>query len=205
MTRSSAPVRLTDRKRAAIVQAAAREFQSRGFDATSMDTIAEAAQVSKRTVYNHFASKEALFAAIVEDLVSRSDRTNEYPYDASRTLEDQLTAIGKSVIALLASDDFQNLARVILSRFLQVPELARKMTGESRRPDAGIAEWIEAARQDGRLEVKNPQHAAKQFFGLLNSFAFWPQIVGSEAPLSKREQTAVVKSAVTMFLRCYAP
>lgn len=60
---SNAPrQRLTDRKRVAIIDAAIEEFLAAGYDATSMDRIAARANVSKRTVYNHFPSKEALFA-----------------------------------------------------------------------------------------------------------------------------------------------
>src|SRR3546814_8603477 len=60
--------RLTERKREAILQAAIAEFRSSGFEITSMDKIAATAGVSKRTVYNHFPSKEALFAEILNRL-----------------------------------------------------------------------------------------------------------------------------------------
>ena len=50
----------TQRKRAAILEAARQEFLSQGVRDTSMDRIAECANVSKRTVYNHFASKDHL-------------------------------------------------------------------------------------------------------------------------------------------------
>ena len=45
-------------KRAAVIEAATEEFLSRGFSGTSMDRIAEVANVSKRTVYDHFPSKD---------------------------------------------------------------------------------------------------------------------------------------------------
>ena len=50
----------TERKRCAILEAAAEEFQANGFEGTSMDRVAERAGVSKRTIYNHFENKEAL-------------------------------------------------------------------------------------------------------------------------------------------------
>ena len=70
-TRSTAP-RLTDRKRDAIVQAAIVEFRDNGFEATSVDKVAARAEVSKRTLYNHFASKDELFAAILHILWENS-------------------------------------------------------------------------------------------------------------------------------------
>ncbi len=54
-----------DDKEAAIVSAARKTFLAMGFDAASMDAIAAAANVSKRTVYNRFRSKEDLFAASI--------------------------------------------------------------------------------------------------------------------------------------------
>ena len=51
------PLKLTDRKRQAVVDAAIAEFRASGFEATSMDKIAATAGVSKRTVYNHFPVK----------------------------------------------------------------------------------------------------------------------------------------------------
>jgi AcrR family transcriptional regulator len=54
----------------AILKAGRRLFGDRGFAATTIDDIAEAAQVAKGAVYHHFATKEAVFAAVF-DLVSR--------------------------------------------------------------------------------------------------------------------------------------
>ena len=53
-------------KRAAVIEAATEEFLTYGYFGTSMDRIAEAANVSKRTVYDHFPSKEDLFSGDLE-------------------------------------------------------------------------------------------------------------------------------------------
>ena len=60
--------KLTELKREDIIQAAVSEFIANGFSATSMDRIAATAQVSKRTVYNHFENKEALFQVITKNI-----------------------------------------------------------------------------------------------------------------------------------------
>lgn len=53
-------------KRAQILEAAQRCFYERGITATGVDAVAEAAGVSKRTLYNHFPSKDALLLSYVE-------------------------------------------------------------------------------------------------------------------------------------------
>lgn len=74
----------------AILKAGRRLFGDRGFASTTIDDIAEAAQVAKGAVYHHFATKEAVFAAVFDvvsrDLVTEIDR-------AVRTEKDVLAAI----------------------------------------------------------------------------------------------------------------
>ena len=74
----------------AILKAGRRLFGERGFPATTIDDIAEAAQVAKGAVYHHFATKEAVFEAVFDvvsrDLVADIDR-------AVRTEKDVLAAM----------------------------------------------------------------------------------------------------------------
>ncbi|TPQ27764.1 TetR/AcrR family transcriptional regulator [Bradyrhizobium guangdongense] len=62
----------------AILSAARRLFGARGFAATTVDDIAEEADVAKGAVYHHFKTKEALFEAVFDqvsrDLVQEIDR-----------------------------------------------------------------------------------------------------------------------------------
>src|ERR1700761_1982903 len=95
------PLRLTDRKRAAVISAAIEEFLAAGFEATSMDRIAARAGVSKRTVYNHFPGKEALFAAILQQLWDASAAGDAPVYSAKRALRGQLLQLLMRKLRLL--------------------------------------------------------------------------------------------------------
>lgn len=53
-------------RRAQLVEVGRRLFAERGFEATSMEEIAERAKVSKPIVYEHFGGKEGLYAVIVD-------------------------------------------------------------------------------------------------------------------------------------------
>jgi AcrR family transcriptional regulator len=78
-TRSSAPQgpgakRLTaDRRRRQLLDVALELFADRGFNATTMDEIAEGAGVTKPLLYQHFESKRALYLELV-DSVARTMR-----------------------------------------------------------------------------------------------------------------------------------
>lgn len=56
------------RTRAAIMKAARDSFAKAGVNGTTMDQIADAAEVSRATLFNYFASKAAIMAALVEQL-----------------------------------------------------------------------------------------------------------------------------------------
>ena len=56
-------------RRGELLDAALREFSSRGYYLTQMDHVAATAGVSKALVYQHFPSKEELFAAVTEQVV----------------------------------------------------------------------------------------------------------------------------------------
>ncbi|MCC9606248.1 TetR/AcrR family transcriptional regulator [Blastopirellula sp. JC732] len=199
-----AETRLTDRKRAAIVAAAVKEFEACGFDNTSMNKIAETAEVSKRTVYNHFESKDALFLAIVQELLDATEKMPDFDYQADRSLVDQLTEKAHRVTELFTSDSFQGLVRVTLSRFLMAPELAQQTIGDQKRFRVRLVRWLEEAVADGKLKIDDCEFAAAQFCGLLQTFTFWPQAVGLEPQPSPEVRKRVIDSTVEMFLSRYA-
>src|ERR1700755_2339639 len=121
MPSAAAPAKLTDRKRAAILEAAVAEFRQAGYEATSMDRIAASAGVSKRTVYNHFPSKEALFAHILEHLWSNSIDGLDLAYRSDRPLRAQLLELVKQKLKLLHDENFIDLARVAIAAGIHSP------------------------------------------------------------------------------------
>ncbi len=204
MEKTAAPQRLTDRKRAAIVEAAIDEFLAAGFDATSMDRIAASANVSKRTVYNHFPSKEALFAAILGQLWDASQSGDTPAYSADEALRPQLLALLKRKLRLLNDPSFQALARVAIAAGMHSPERARDMISRIGEREEDLTVWIRAAAADGRLHTADPVFASLQLQGLVKAFAFWPQIAMGQPSPGKAEQKKIAESAADMFLAQYA-
>src|SRR5688500_8373720 len=204
MPRPAAPDRLTDRKRAAILDAAVAEFREAGYEATSMDRIAASAGVSKRTVYNHFPSKEALFTRILERMWERGADGLDIPYRSDRPLRDQLQELVAQKMRLLHDPSFTDLARVAIAAGVHHPDLARDLIARLGNREEGLTAWVRAAVTDGRLETQDPVFASMQLQGLVKGFAFWPQIAMGQPPLTAAQQEQVVAGAVEMFLAYYA-
>jgi TetR/AcrR family transcriptional regulator of autoinduction and epiphytic fitness len=204
MSTQPAPSRLTDRKRAAILDAAVAEFRQSGYAATSMDRVAASAGVSKRTVYNHFPSKEALFAQILEQLWERSIDGLDLAYSKERPLRAQLLELLDQKLRLLHDENFADLARVAIAAGLHSPELAQEVVARMGDREEGLTTWIRAAAADGRLKTPDPLFAAMQMHALVKGFAFWPQIALGQPPLTPAQRKQVAEAAVDMFLAYYA-
>ncbi|UVM73821.1 TetR/AcrR family transcriptional regulator [Pseudomonas alvandae] len=199
----TAPQRLTERKREAILQAAIAEFRSSGFEVTSMDRIAATAGVSKRTVYNHFPSKEELFAEILNRLWNSITAEQDMPYRSQAPLRKQLQTLLQAKLQLLADENFLDLARIAIAATIHSPERAQDMVSRMGEREEGLTAWIRQAQADGRLKPVEPAFAAQQMHGLLKTFAFWPQVSMGQPSLAQEEQTRVIESALDMFLSRY--
>jgi len=199
----TAPQRLTDRKREAIIQAAIAEFRANGFEITSMDKIAATAGVSKRTVYNHFPSKEELFAEILNQLWARISAEQSVTYNRDQPLREQLRQMLQAKVQLMADENFLTLARVAIAATIHSPERAQNMIERMGEREEGLTVWIRAAQADGRLKPVDPEFAAHQVQGLLKTFGFWPQMSMGRAALDVGMQNTVAESALEMFLACY--
>lgn len=192
--------RLTDRKREAILLAAIAEFRANGFEATSMDKVAASAAVSKRTVYNHFPSKDDLFAAILLHMWQSSAPELELAYRPDLPLRAQLLELMQQKMQMLNDANFIDLARVAIAATIHSPERAQAMVARLGEREEGVLRWIRAAMQDGRLKPLDPQFAAHLLQGQLKAFAFWPQITMGKPPLDEAQQAMLVTTAVEMFL-----
>ncbi|PRC93843.1 TetR/AcrR family transcriptional regulator [Solimicrobium silvestre] len=199
----SKPLTLTERKRIAILDAAVAEFRLHGFDATSMDQIALRAEVSKRTVYNHFSSKDELFATMLMQLWNTSASTLDIAYQPNMPLVEQLTKIAAQKMSMLSDGNFLDLARVAIAATIHSPERAQEMIARLGEREENITLWIRSALADGKLKPLDPLFASSQLQGLLKASAFWPQVAMGQPVISAEKQRQIIDGAVHMFLACY--
>ncbi|HZQ28822.1 MAG TPA: helix-turn-helix domain-containing protein [Acidimicrobiales bacterium] len=87
-------------RRAAILEAAASAFVHEGFAATSMEDVAAAAGITRLILYRHFASKEALYEAVLDRVSSRL--AEEY---TGGITHGQLRGLGPRTLLTVARED----------------------------------------------------------------------------------------------------
>jgi TetR/AcrR family transcriptional regulator of autoinduction and epiphytic fitness len=196
-------LRQTDRKREAILQAAITEFRLHGFEATSMDKIAATAEVSKRTVYNHFPSKDDLFAAILLHLWSSAAAFSEFKYQKERALQEQLSEFLKIKMRMICDANFIDLARVAVAATIHTPDRARDMVEKLNSREEGIVAWIKAAQADKKLKAGDATLMGDMLQGQLKALAFWPQIAMGKPVLTEVQQKKIIQLTAEMFLQYY--
>ena len=101
-------------KRQAILQAAAELFPQKGFAGVSMLEIAERANVSKLTLYRHFADKEDLFSQAVIDCCEQQLPASSFQPAPDLGIEQALTAIGIGFLELALDEKAITLHRMIV-------------------------------------------------------------------------------------------
>jgi len=195
---------LTQRKHQEIIDAALKEFKERGYTGTSMDRISERAGASKRTVYNHFPSKEQLFKDIVNEMYQRTITDTEYVYYPDRPLKEQMYEILEAEAENLLSEELVELSRVTFSEYIRSPELAGQVFSDIQRTGSGIVSWLQEAEADGRLQMPSLPIAVRQLVAMIKSYFFWPRLFGDSRKISKKDRQEFIESTVSMFLKYYS-
>jgi TetR/AcrR family transcriptional repressor of mexJK operon len=193
-------------KRAAILEAAKDLFTERGYAGVSMDAIAQAAGVSKLTVYNHFEDKETLFLAAVKAKCEAQLPHEIFDVPPTGPLREQLLAIGRAFVALMISREAVQLLRTLVAEGSADPNLARLFyEAGPRRTHEEFAAFLHARQGAGQLAIPDIPRASGHFFNLLKGEMHMHVLLGLGDAPSAAECDAHVASVVELFLRAYTP
>jgi AcrR family transcriptional regulator len=165
--------RLRDRevKREAVIRAAAREFNRKGYHNTSLDDIAARLEVTKPTVYYYVTSKEQLlfecFVAGVEQIRAAFRAVRELAVPGRERLNAVLRHYGEAVASefgwcMVRAED-QDLP----------PALSGHIKALKSEIDHGIRRLIKEGVADGSIEPCDPKMTAFALAGALNWIAHW--------------------------------
>jgi len=133
---------------------AQRLFRERGYAATSLEQIAEAAEVTKGAIYGHFASKEDLMISALE--AAPAPDYSATLNDESRPLPERLAAYGRAVAAEQPGDTEEVAVYLeFYAALLRSPDALQRYAGSRERRLRDLAEAD--AADDGDLTAEATQ------------------------------------------------
>lgn len=199
------------RKRQAILGASLAVFAEFGYVRASIEIIAARADVSTRTIYNHFDNKAALFEATIEQSAARVAAAQIEIVDKYLVAD---TGRTQDIEALLI--DFATAWTRPLPDYAQHRALVQQIRAEvGQIPRSALDAWQQAGplqvrkalssaftalAQNGRLRAKDPEVAALHFTRLVTV----DDSLRPERRTTKKEAAAIIANGVHTFLYGYA-
>ncbi|WP_334028197.1 TetR/AcrR family transcriptional regulator [Alteromonas sp. P256] len=194
----------SDKKREAIIQAATQAFQEFGVNGTSMDKLAELAQVSKRTVYNHFSKKEELVMHVIKEQWKSALVNIGVEYKSALPLNAQLEELILQEVSFTCSEGHLELARVAIGHFFYEPDKLKDEVAQLKAQESSLHRWLKAGKADGRLLFDNLEHVVNEIDSLIKGQCFWPQLFKIEDTLSDDDKRRITDNIVALVLCRYA-
>ena len=185
-----------------LLEIATTMFMEQGFEATSMDGLAEAAAIGKATLYARWADKAALFADVLQRRILQiyGPLEAEFRVTAGGDLEVTLRRVAARLLEKGLAPGAVALSRILSAQGPRFPDLARLAVtegfGRQQRLVAGI---LAGHADDPRWAIDEPMQLADMFLALVLGRASRFKIFG--IPMAPAELEARTNAAVSLFLR----
>jgi AcrR family transcriptional regulator len=156
-----------DERRAQVLHEASRLFGSHGFSGTTTRDIAAAVGITEAALYRYYPSKEAMYAAILDERAASSDLL-EAIEPAARAGDDRAVFSGIALTLLRSVDADPSILRLILYSALEGHELSAPF--QERRIlklREFLTSYIERRARDGAFRAIDPALTARAFMSML--------------------------------------
>lgn len=161
-----------------LIEVAANLFMERGFEGTSIDAVAEAAGVSKPTLYARYRDKNELFAAVLKGRIERwlaplsaaaeAEAGEVGSKGSGRGIEATLHDLSRGMLALTLTAGAMSLRRILAAQSVRFPELAKLAHEEGwLRTVRAIANLLQKFSARGEIMVEDSELAADLFLSLI--------------------------------------
>ncbi len=189
-------------RREALLSAAEHVFLSKGYVSTTMADIAQAAGMSKKTIYQVFDSKKDLFDALMMDRLTVLKMPAE---DADRPPAIILRAVLLDISRIVLAPKQIALTRLILAEIASTPEVGDVMKTRCVQVETMMQNWLALQISRGVFDIADIPSAAAMLFGIAFGDFHWHLLLQlGEAP-SDAALVARIERAVAVFMREFAP
>ena len=163
-----------DKRREQILQTAVDLFSQRGFRGTTTKEIARVSGVSEAMVFRHFATKDALYGAILDNKGCQ-DGVHKFPWEENEVLRKAVEDKDDFAVFYNIAFDAINkhhsdvgFMRLLFYAALEEHELAERFFNEFvERIYQFIGEYIAIRQQDGAMREINPRIVVRSFMGMM--------------------------------------
>ncbi len=157
-----------------ILRTAARLFQQRGYDATSMNDVAAALKLSKGGLYHHFQSKDAILFEIMDHAMQITEERVLAPVRGIADPEARLRALIRLHIEVVLSPRDREIT-VMLHENHPLPPALRKRINTRKKDYVHFVETLMADVQRSRCSKGSvsPRAAAFALLGMINWIYQW--------------------------------
>jgi TetR/AcrR family transcriptional repressor of mexJK operon len=206
MKKPSPPRRTRDEvKHQAILKAAAKLFLKHGYSSTSMDAIADAARVTKQTVYSHYQSKDILFTEMLTHLCDKHSASDNILRLGSKKLEEGMFAIGLSFLNMVTNPEVMAMTRLVIAEMTAHPKLAKRYYEDgTQRVVTMLSHYLDQYKIRGELSDIDTKSAASYFIAMLKGQYYLRMLLGVKPVPAAREKEQHVRETVSVFLKVYA-
>lgn len=159
----------SERKRAAMMDAALAEFAGHGYAGSSVDAIADRAGVSKPTIYKHFGNKERLFLFVVGTYL-KSSYVDLCPLgpEIVKNPSPRAGLIGymRRWTDIVMRPDVMTLRRLVIGEVDRFPRLGEVWFRINERNDAALMAALRDLDKAGVLHVPDVLEAVRQLIAM---------------------------------------
>lgn len=185
-------------------KAAVATFVKYGYDGTTMEAIARAAGITRRTLYARYSDKRAVFVDVIPwALTRRTEREPDNGIDDS-DLRASLIALGRAGLARAIDPDIVRLTRIAMNASARFPEFAisaHSMTWSARHRQ--VMDLLRRHQENGNIEVDDLELAAGNFIAIIEHLPARLADCGIYRSAEKEERH--LQHAVNLFLRGILP
>jgi AcrR family transcriptional regulator len=184
-------------RRAAALDAAKVELVESGYDAMTMQQVAQRAGSSKESLYKWFSSKQGLVAEMIGEQSSRTNAAVKVALDKDEDPRTTLTLIATNLLELLVSPVSLALNRAAVT----APDLAADLLRLGRHTTGPLIEtYLAKLHREGVLDVEHPAEAFRLLYGLVIQDTQIRALLG-ESPPSRSARKRQATTAVDRFWR----
>ena len=168
-----------------ILERSANEFAERGYEGTTMDRIAEAAEVSKGTLYNYFSGKQEIFFSILHNGMDQVLKMIDQALEEEKPIEEKVRILTTHFLEFFQEGG--EIHRILMVESERIMMAAHMNLGEMMREHISafishLVQFMREGQEAGVFRKTDPELAAMIFMNIITAELKHTLVTGETRP-----------------------